>query len=378
VFFISCAVPSVKAQTRDIIGYYPSWKWRAKENGMTVNGIPYSKLTTINYAFWYPRPDGTLAGLDSTGDRLILGGCEGDETSLITTAHRHGVSVLLALGGWENSDNFPAVAADPKLRSAFASSCVEVVRRFGFDGIDVDWEFPGDEPHNGTPADRDNFTLLLREVRDSLDAHGRHTGKTYSLTAALPAGEPNAAGIDIKAVTQLLDRLNLMTYDFHGPWDARSGYNSPLYASGPDDRTRSVDAAFRLYRDGFSVAPRKINLGIPFYGHVYAACDGPNKGHSGPDTVHFSRQGAFYHDIAPLVSLLGRKWDERAQVPWLVHPEWRVFVSYDDPESVREKARYVVEHGAAGVIIWEITGDYLGRGRNPLLDVIYSTLGNSR
>jgi chitinase len=354
---------------KEIIGYFPSWKWRPDTNVMTPDRIPYGKLTVINYAFWYPLADGTLTPTDTSGDAVYLTGAKG--TGLVEQAHAHGVRILLSIGGWTGSDNFPSAASSAERRARFAQSCANAVRRHGFDGIDIDWEYPGYADHRGGPADRGNFTSLLRTLRDTLDAEGRREGKHLTMTAALPAASSHLGGIDLHAVTPLLDELNVMTYDFHGTWDAVSGHNSPLYASTPDDSLRCVSAAFRLYRDVLGVPSPKINLGVPFYGHAFSGCTGMNRPHTGPDTVHFGPEGGMsYSAIVGLSSHFTRHWDSTAGVPYLTSPEWNVVVSYDDEESVRLKAEYATQHGAGGLIIWEITDDFMPDGSTPLLDAI--------
>ncbi len=370
----------VQAQKKDIIGYYPSWKWKLGNNVLSPSRIPYEKLTVIAYAFFYPRPNGDIVGRDTVGDAVILrgewdSGKKGSKTGVGLTelAHRHGVKVVLSIGGWGDSDNFPEVASYETTRIRFAHSCVEQIRTYGFDGIDIDWEYPGYADHKGTPGDKKNFTRLLRVVRDSLFEYGNHVGKSYTLTAALPGFESTLANYEIDSVASLLDRLNIMTYDFVGPWDSLSGHNAPLYASRSDDSLRNVDAAFKLYTQIHSVPAEKVNLGVPFYGHAFAQCTSLYAHYAGGDTVHFSTQGAFYSNIAPLVGGSRRIWDDRAKVPYLVFDSWKTLVSYDDEESVGYKARYVLEKKAAGLIVWEITGDMMPDGRTPLLDVIQST-----
>ncbi len=152
-----------------------------------------------------------------------------------------------------------------------------------------------------------------------------------------------------------------MTYDFHGAWDPLANHNCPLYPSAGADTTLCVDWAYRQYHETLGVPASKLNLGVPFYGRTYAGCAGLNGPHSGPDTVFFPATGAAYYDIVPALGRFTRRWDEKACVPYLVNADARVFVSYDDEESIRAKARYVVDHDVRGVIIWEITGDYLAR-----------------
>lgn len=374
---IFCLTPPAVSQNKEIIGYYPSWKWRSRDHLVTPGRIPYDKLTVINYAFFYPQPSGNLVGRDTVGDALILRGerdIEGNGfkpgTALTDLTHQHGVKVMLSIGGWEDSNNFPEVASTDAKRAQFAHSCLEQIRTYGFDGIDIDWEYPGYADHKGTSEDKENFTHLLQVVRDSLTTYGALTGRRYSLTAALPASASALTNYEVDKIAVLLDQLNIMTYDFNGPWDSLSGHNAPLYAPRPDDTLRNVDAAFNLYVQTLNVPAQKVNLGVPFYGQTYSRCTSLYAPHGGADTVHFSPQGAFYYDIAPLLGMFTRKWDDRAKAPYLVSAAWDILISYDDEASVSDKAQYVLDHNACGLIIWEITGDYLPDGRTPLLDVI--------
>ncbi len=364
------------SQRKEVVGYYPSWKWKSRDNLVSPQRIPYDKLTIINYAFSYPLPDGSLAGRDSVGDNLYLRGEPG--TTLIPLAHGHGVRVMLSIGGWEDSWNFPAVATRQETRCQFAHACLDQIRRLGFDGIDIDWEFPCFSGHNGTPADKRNFTLLLRTLRDSLSAEGLTAGRHYLLTAALPSSLPHAAAMEVDSIASILDQLNIMTYDFYGPWSERSGHNSPLFAPAGADTSLCVDASFRLYTGSYGVAAEKINLGVPFYGQTFTHCTALNSTHAGSDTTHFSSQGAFYYDIVASDGRFVRHWDEQARVPYLVSTAWDMLISYDDAESVRAKAAYVLAHHAHGLIIWEITGDYLADGTTPLLDAIDSAFRPQR
>jgi len=366
-----CLVCTGTAQQKEIIGYFPSWKWNMEQNRLTPENIPYDKLTIINYAFMYPRPDGTIVGRDSVGDALYLAGPRG--TRLTDLAHRRNVKVLLSLGGWEESGNFPAVASSSSLRRTFAEACMNALRRYDFDGIDIDWEYPGYAEHNGTPDDKENFTLLMQLLKDSLQSYGAVTGKTCLLTAALPASATQAAWIDFGKIGVILDQLNIMTYDFHGAWDPLCNHNCPLYPSMGADSTRCMDAAFRLYTQTFGVPASKINLGLPFYGRTYAGCTTLNSRHAGTDTILFSNQGASYADILARMGDFTRKWDDRAKVPYLVSTAWNMLVSYDDEESIRLKAEYMVKKNVHGCIIWEITGDYLPDGTTPLLNAVYQT-----
>jgi chitinase len=364
------------AQTREVIAYYPSWKPLNEPGSLTPDKIPYQKLTIINYAFFFPLADGTIVGKDSANDARILHGAPAAADrpatpGLTTLAHRNDVKVMLSLGGWDDSRNFPAVASAALTRAQFAHSCAQRIREYGFDGIDIDWEFPGYAPHNGTPADRDNFTLLLRTLRDTLDALGTANGTRLLLTAALPSDSARAAAMDVRRVAALLDFLNIMTYDYHGPWDPLAGHNAPLYTDGVGGL--SVHGSFTLYHEFYGIPADKITLGVPFYGHSYRNCTALQSPHGGADATRFP-EGAFYTTILGSIPQFTRYWDDLAKVPYLVDSTSRTLVSYDDPESIRWKVSYARENDARGFIIWEITGDYLPDGSTPLLDALVTAL----
>lgn len=375
-------VSAALCQQRQVIGYYPSWQWEKRNNLVNTRTIPYDKFTIINYAFLYPSRDGGIVGVDTlaraedvilNGDRDKTSGRCIPGTSLADRAHQHNVKVMISIGGWEGSMEFSQIAAEPKKRAAFAHACVRQIVDHGFDGIDIDWEFPGYAEHHGIPADKQNFTLFLQEIRDSLTALGKCTGRSYLLTAALPSGGPNAEYMEIEKIDPILDYLNIMTYDFSGGWSPVSGHNAPLYASRPEDSSLSVDAAFKLYHEKYSIPSRKINLGAPFYARTFGNCVGVNAVHTGPDAEHFADGGAYYYDLLPRMGEFNRFWDEKAKVPYLIAKNFKTFITYDDEESIALKAQYVIDKNAGGLIIWEITADYLPDGSTPLLDAIQTT-----
>ena len=379
ILFILAAVARLPLEAQvphhEVVGYYPSWKWRTDAHLLTPEKIPFGMLTVINYAFFYPLPDGTITGRDSTGDARILVGQDAapgtdPRLSLTTLAHTRGVRVLLSIGGWEDSGNFPAVAADSGRRALFAHSCATAIRMFGFDGIDIDWEFPGYADHNGTPSDGKNYIRLLRELRDTLDAVGTGSGWHMMLSAALPADRRQALAMEILDAAPLLDFLNVMTYDFYGPWDTPAYHNAPLYAGPGGDSARCVDGAFRLYTETFGIPASKINLGVPFYGHTFTSCTALGGSHGPADTVHFPAGGAFYYAIEALKANFTNHRDEKARVPYLTSSTWNMLVSYDDANPLTRRPGMWLSRGARGLIIWEITGDYLPNGSHPLLEAI--------
>jgi len=363
---------------KDIIGYFPSWRFMERDTLVNQATIPYEKLTIINYAFFYPTPEGELLGLHPEADEFLLNDLRNKDTgdllpntSLIDYAEGHGVKVMVSIGGWEDSGNFPEVASSKEKRAKFASSCINLIRKYGFHGIDIDWEYPGLEAHNGSPADYDNFTLLLSILRDSLDVHSDETDLYYPLSFAAPASPTVAKGFDVVAISEILDFINIMTYDFHGVWDSKSNHNSPLFASSGG----SVDQAFRLYHEDYGVPAEKLNIGAPFYGRTFGQCRKIYGKHSGVSTFFHPEGFADYQMLENKGVGFRRKWDEKAKVPYFVNRKKKILVSYDDEKSVGYKADYILDNNARGVIIWTIVGDYLENGDSPLLHVLHEKLG---
>jgi chitinase len=382
ILFVLLIVERGISQNKEVIGCYRSWDWKKFPELFNPQNLPYEKLTMINYSFFYPLESGEIVGMDPVADRYLLKG-ETDSLSnkpapvgsIIELAKSHGTKVILSIGGWETSYNFPAVSADPQKRANFANWCVKHIRNYGFDGIDIDWEFPGYKRHKGTPQDRINFTLLLQTVRDSLQSLEDKSGKSYLLTASLPAAASHLPDIEVQKVSSIVDYINIMTYDLFGSWGKISNHNSALYGPAEGDSARCLDGAFRLYHEEHNVPSGKINLCAAFFGYSYANCSEIYTEHHGADTTLFKGGGdLLYSQIAEKMDLFEHHWDSKAQAPYLLSKSHNTLVSLDDEESVALKAEYVINNNAAGIIIWPIMGDYLKDGKTPLLDVISQKL----
>ncbi|MBK7909606.1 MAG: glycosyl hydrolase family 18 protein [Bacteroidota bacterium] len=382
---------------KEVVGYYPAWQWYDRAKLVKPAGIRYDRYTIINYAFFQPMPDGSITGTDAWADENLLLG-EPDwanggylpNTSIVDLAHSAGVKVVISVGGWTLSNDFPAIAADPVKRTNFAHHCAQLIRQYNLDGVDLDWEYPGFPDHNGTPADRANFTLLLSEVRDSIDATGNTLGRNMLLTAAVGAGADRMDDVDWPAVTSLLDIINLMSYDFFGAWDATTNHNAPLYAPNVGDVTFNCDSAITRLIQVYGVDPGRITLGVPFYGRSAVTTGAPGlfvpSTQTADNITFFTDDGSpLYYNILLNLSSFDTWWDNQAQVPYLTGRNGlNTFVSYDDEQSIARKAQYINDHNLRGAIIWEITGDYLetspGSGiiaATPLADTLNAVLCSS-
>jgi len=372
---------------KEVIAYYPNWQWYDRGNLVNPTSIDYSKYSIINYSFFKPMPNGSITQTDSWADENLLFGQHDwanggylPNTSLIDIAHNNNVKVMVSIGGWTLSDNFPAIANDTTKRTLFASECRRLLETYNFDGIDLDWEYPGYASHNGTPADGVNFTLLVEEIRDSIDALGITTGKDYLLSSCFSADFVKMEIIEWSNLIGKLDMFNLMTYDFFGAWETLSNHNSPLYSPAVGNSAFNIDSAFYYVTQVHAVPASLVNIGVAFYGRSVTGCTGLHQTNSGsPDASTFweDEGSPLYYNIYNKINQFTQYWDSQAQVPYLVGNSINTFVSYDNKQSVAKKAEYVINNNARGVIIWELTGDYietsLGSGviaSTPLVDTL--------
>jgi chitinase len=263
------------------------------------------------------------------------------------------------------------MAANPTSRATFARNCRDLVEDYDFDGIDLDWEYPGYAAHSGTSADKANFNLLLQDVKRELDDLGTVTGRSYGLTAALPCGPSNINNIDIQTVSQYLTEFNLMSYDFHGSWDTLTGTNSPLYDQSNDpEHGWSVDGCVKNWVN--RGAPKeRLNIGLAFYGRSFRVAKGLAESHGGADDTNWEVDEGTpqYFNIMEKINSMTIEWDDETKTPIAYFPEGGL-ISYDDEQSICLKTEYALAEDLNGFIIWELSGDVMDDLNTPLLDIL--------
>jgi chitinase len=356
-----------------IIGYFPAWG--IYERDFNIADIHADKLTHINYAFANvvggecalgdPWADVEKPMGDDTADTPLRGNFH--QLQILKEAHP-GLKTLISVGGWTWSSGFSALAMTAESRAKFATSCVKFMKDYGFDGIDIDWEYPvGGGLDIGAPEDKQNFTLLLQELRTTLDSQGAADGDAhYLLSIAAPAGPAIIANLEVGEIHAALDFINVMTYDFHGTWEATTNFNAPLFLSSTDPSPAdvrasfNVDAAVEAYLAA-GVPADKVVMGMAFYGRGWAgvgpAGDGLYQQSSGAAQGKFAAGSFDYGELDAYLATYTRHWHDEAKVPWLYDPATGIMISYDDPESIGLKADYVNERGLGGAMIWELSGD---------------------
>lgn len=341
------SVPSGKISA----GYYGGW---GAYTGYTPDKIPADKLTHLFYAFAKIDPSSlTIALSDPAKDRQNFAAF-----SKLKKKHPR-LQTLISVGGWDYSGYFSDAAATAASRQAFAKSCAAFLREHGFDGIDLDWEYPvsgGLAGNHNRPADKQNFTLLLRAIREELDRAGAQDGKRYLLTIAGAADTSYLKKIEPAKVADLVDHIFLMAYDLHGPWDKYADLTAPLYTPSADSPQYkgSVDSAVTAYLNA-GVPAKKLVLGMPLYGYRYTGVGEANNGLYSP----FSSAASISY-----TQVVSGYLDQPGYTRW-VHPEAKVpvisgngvFISYEDAQSVAAKAALARERGLGGVGFWELSHD---------------------
>jgi len=300
-----------------------------------------------------------------------------EEGGLIQLSHEAGVEVYPSIGGWTLSDHFPKLAADPAARQKFAENCVKLIEDYDFDGIDIDWEYPGYVVHSGTPEDTVNYSLFLQDIRDALDVLGHRKGRFYGLTAALPCGPDLIKNIQIDTVSDILTELNLMTYDFHGSWNAKTGINAPLYDMDASPEF-SVHSCVENWKAGGG-SPDQINIGLPFYGRSFGGTGitgmGQSFGNSADQATWGEDDGTpQYFNIVKHISSFTSVRDEQTKTQYAYNNAG--LVSYDDERAICDKTEYAMDNYLNGYIIWEISGDLLEDLSTPLLDAVNDRLND--
>jgi chitinase len=379
---------------KNIIGYYTSWSIYARN--YEVADIPAEKVNVINYAFANINPNtGTIVLGDPYADidKFYPGDCwdEGclrgnfHQLQILKQNYSH-LRTLISVGGWTWSTYFSDVAMTEESREIFAQSCVDFIVEYGFDGIDIDWEYPvegGLVGNHNNSLDKQNFTLLLQKIRELLDLQSSIDGHDYLLTVATTASSIYVENIEVELIHEYLDWINLMSYDLHGPWGGESNavtnFNSSLYAIADDpspypiNEDFNLDASVQLYID-LGVPREKINAGLAFYGRSFAGVPDENNGlfvpYTGVPGIGTWENGVFdywdldnnYINVNGYVSY----WHSEGKVPWLYNPSTQIMISYDDEESIAEKASYIITEDIGGAMFWEFSSDKFSH----LLDVV--------
>jgi len=350
-----------------VVGYVAGWK-----NDWSTENIDASKLTHINYAF-ADIVDGKIASyLDNDDTNFeVLNTLKQDNPDL---------KILISVGGWSRSKFFSDAALTPESREIFAQSAIDFLKKYKIDGIDLDWEYPGlaGDGNVYRAVDKQNFTLMLKILREYLDRQTTLDGRTsdpYLLTIATGASQSYLDHTEMHNAQQYLDFINIMTYDFHTGGSPIAGHHSNLYPSKSIHFTGpSAEKAVQQHINA-GIPSHKLVLGVPFYGRSWTGVRSTNNGlYQWTNTSE--RGSAGFDDLRDkYINKNGftRYWDEEAKAPYLWNPETKTIFVYDDEESIAHKTNYIKARGLGGAMFWEYSSNY----GEELLNALFSGLNKN-
>ncbi|MFR1223526.1 glycosyl hydrolase family 18 protein [Eubacterium sp.] len=368
--------------------YYGDWSIYAGQKNFTPDKIDGSLITHLNFAFLDADENGDLITTDTWADyeNPNVGYSVGTDNKyagvlgamLLLRQKYPNMKIGISVGGWTRSGDFPKIAASDKTRKNFANNVAKFVHYYGYDFVDIDWEYPTadrdpdpegngvaiDKGCKGSPADTQNFTLLLQEIRNSLDSYGTKDSKHYELSVAMSASPKMMSAIEYDKVLNIVDFANMMTYDLNGAWEGFTAhqtalYTNPAYSEG--DAGLSVDSCIKYLENkyGDNIDYSKIVVGVAPYTRGWKEVkkdtgrDSKNPGlyadATGENGVTYA-----YSDIDSLVSKYNLKkyWDDVAKANYFYSESSGMFFTCDTEESVAEKGKYVKQKHLGGLISW--------------------------
>ena len=347
VFITTSFSPAKKKKKPVIIAYVGGFRGLLNTDSINVR-----RLSHINYAF-----------VDVKDNRAWLHNEATDTGNLRRLSElknkKPDLKILISLGGWSWSKNFSdAVLTDSSTRN-FANSCIDIMAKYKLDGVDIDWEYPGMRGDNNKfrPEDKEHYTLLFKYLREGLDSLSKLTGNRYLVTTAVGASQSYIDHTEMDKVQQYADYINIMSYDYKGGNDTVSGHHTNLYSSPDDITDESTDKSVKAFMAA-GVPAEKIVVGIGFYGKGWEMQSNDNNGLY-RKTSKYVRGGGYTYLKDSLINKNGfvRYWDKKASAPYIFNQDKKIFISYDDEESVKNKCKYVKKHDLAGVMFWEYNSD---------------------
>lgn len=375
----STPTPSPDPQTQKPIlaAYFPEWGIYGRD--YFIADIPADRLTHVIYAFVDLSANGEIALFDRwaavervfTGQQSVSGAAEiaGNfgQLAQLKAMYPH-LRVSIAVGGWTLSTHFSTALSTSQGRETASNSVLAFLTQYEmFDGVDFDWEYPGGGGLGGNsadPADGTYYALFLAEVRTKLDQLGEERGRVYEISVASPAGSGKIAQFNLSGLEASVDFFNVMTYDFHGPWESITGH---LAGFESDPAGYDIQTTISLYQQA-GVPREKIVLGTPLYTRAWGGvAAGQNGGYNQPSTS--SAPGSFpdapgmydYKDLAAqwLSGSGGWElyWDDEAGAAYLYSPESRVFSSFETPGTVAFRSEWAQHMGLRGMMFWDLSSD---------------------
>ncbi|XP_012944390.1 chitotriosidase-1 [Aplysia californica] len=378
-FLLCLSVDRVSGQEKKLVCYFPNWtQYRPAPGTFKVKDIDPFLCTHLVFAF------------SKVVNNFLRGYEYNDDTSwrqfnALKNSNPQ-LKTLLGVGGYSHgAAPFTAMVATAGNRKTFIDSTIQLLRTRGFDGLDFDWEYPGDS----VASDKQNFAILLREFRTAVQEEASRTGRPpLLLAAAVAAGITRAEkAYDVPALNQYLDFVSIMTYDYHGTWEKVTGLASPLAAPAGDDL--NVESTVQWYM-GQGLTPQKLVMGLPAFGRSWTLASVSDTSVGAPAPTPGTK-GRFtgepgmlsYYEIC---EYLYRGMTQTLQLDPLGQVAYgnlgNQWVTFENISTLNTKLDYILNNNFAGAMIWSLdhddfTGAFCAQGRNPLFSAVSSRIKNA-
>ncbi len=328
---------------KTVVGYVYSGtysRWGSTNFNTVFSKLALDTMDVVNYGFVTVDGDGNLKINNGGFDRYV---------DQVLELRKHGVRVLLCIG--ENAYNFSKMAYTTEGINKFVSQVMQVVEKYHFDGVDIDWEFPGVNSAYDVTIDRPNYTKLIKALRTALDNAQEAGGSPYLLTAAIPGTSWGSERYEMGVLDNYLDFVNMMSYDLNNT--SIACHHTNLYTSTAARAYGfSIDYGVnRFVSMGFD--KNKIVAGMAFYGKYYTNATKLGASASFNKNLHYTVIKNTYLSNSSFQQL----WDESAKAPYLLNTTTGEYISYDNPRSIMEKCKYAKTNGIKGVMFWDYSED---------------------
>lgn len=346
-----------------IVIYLPSYRLDSEIN---IKKFDFRRINVLNYCFFQFHSNG----------EAYAGNYEMDIKNRMVKYVTHDLrkkyphlKIIVTVGGTKGSKNFKYVLGQSSSRYKAAKTIAKVVDDYRFDGVDIDWEFPE------TESEANSLLSFIKKIRE-------YMGYDKYLTLSASPLISRYHGLT-SVMEPYLNWFNLMTYHYSGYWDKYSGYNSPLYPPNSDkNRQKNSDYTVDSYIEA-GVPHKKLLLGAPFMGQAWKVVSSSKNGYNQRgnanvrgDSYDPNWEGLWSYRALRKEGILTsrrstsrkwvRTWHSDVKSPTLFNKSSYTYISYDDVDSMCERAKYVRKKRIGGIMVWETGQDY----NRELLDAI--------
>ncbi|XP_072336012.1 acidic mammalian chitinase-like [Scyliorhinus torazame] len=375
-------VYSVLGNDYKLVCYYTNWAHKRGDCKFLPEDINPKLCTHLIYAFAVIGNDHKIVAQQMEDEDLYV--------SFNDLKKRNpNLQTLLSIGGWNfGTEKFTAMVSSKESRLTFINSAIVFLRKKNFDGLDLHWEYPA---FNRSPhQDKQRFTFLVQETLEEFKKESNQsTRPRLLLSAAVASGIRNIqAGYEIEKISEHLDFIGVMTYEFHGPWDPKTGPNSPLYKSSTDyndDKYFNVEFAANYWKENGAPA-EKLLVGFPTYGRTFTLCSPDNKpgtaacGPAAPGNCTKAAGILAYYEICDFLKGANKEWMEEQAVPYAYKDE--EWVTYDNLKSYEKKVEWLKNNSFGGAMVWTIDmddtkGTFCNQGKTPLINKLKNMLSSN-